>query len=1470
MSKCTILAHVRNSKGEVVESKLFNDLLHYTSNRELAKEYYAVGTNSDFLNKVKDKAEFDENGEITFNSLHDLTKMNLKQEQLLNTLNKDIKSGTYTYQEAVNRMQNFNRNNAMNKKYMATIKEDKGQYKLSVVPRTEANESSLYKTIQHRSLQDRIIHQLNKAGVSVKFLEEGNKVGGRYSTVNAEQTSDGLYQLIQIAKGKNVEDSLAEEAGHFVIGALGEDPLVQRLLGLLTPEVQKNVLGEEYNHKVLGKDSTREVAGTLVGKALVGEVEKRTPIQRLVDRIVSKAKRIFATIKGDDIMRASVEAREIADKIAEGFMSPNFKGDINNALNTKETLYNAESSTNVETYREVVSRLKKQVAELRTIANDKFANNFRTILGQVESGRTTAVRNPGVFSDTIALEGIAEAVAAYVDMSGADREIDSILKSLDFDNTADFLSNMAVNGRRLRQVHSFLRNSVQLEQLIQDAIFVLNGKSSLIGDVENINLTSESGVATVNLKTMLDTLRVANIQLQGELFTKEFQFFSRFCEDTLGSKYVRTTNRILFAKNGKFGVRVEAGGRVKISDRLVSLEEDINNFERYLGSMSNNPDIIGQIADRVVKRANKAADDLTNNCQDELKILEQRLHKIGLKNTRELFEIDEETNQLTGNIISPVNYGKWESEYQALKDEELAEFKAAIPNLDAMTEFEKGVQWDMWFRPKAKLWHKQHSTFNTEQGRYIPNNSYANENYDRLMAKYPGLQDWYNDFMTLKTGLDERLPEGSTLGVRMPQFKHSFTNTVKNRRLYENGVSAITKSIRTSFLENFCESSEDRDFGSLNTYNSKEEELFGNALDYEKEKMHRLPLFGINKLKDMSELSTDLFQSTLAYASMANSHLALSQVVDTLEVGSEVLNRRKVEGIEQERSTKGNKSNAYNRYLKFLDKQVYGIGAKKHKFGPLVWEKLLNTLSGLAGKMFIGGNVIGGMVNTGTGVIEVFKEAATGEYYNLNDWAKANKMYFSSFIDNWMDYGKETKSNRISLFVRHFNAIGDNRTDYIKWKTTNSRIYNMFGQSLFLPYKSGDHYMQLMSYLALANGTKLWDENGNRTDLFHSYEVVDNVDDKGNKGGKTLRQKGIMFKSPNGKKTYDLIQSILSKMQNANTNTLLGSVITLSQEEQEYLDKNNLSLANTDNTKKTLEDNANRLIWTSDDESIFMDKAREINIRLHGIYNNQDKVAFTQSWYGNAVTAMRGWALGMAERRFATNHYSIALGRNVEGSITTIAKVLVNMGADKQGYGLTARALLLPFGKNTAKAMLRAGFSANQFRNLKRGFFDGLFILSLLLLRAAVALPPDEDEDEEDYGYKKKKKSKYEEDPEVDRTSGLIYYFANRLFREQSALSIPIGWYYEKESLLDTMPVGFAAVTDLIKLGYEFAGTSVASDSNSDFYYQGDKPDKYEKYDAKWEDHLMRMIPFLKNVYTINQPYEAAKSFEYGKSIKSK
>ena len=326
---CTILAHVRNSKGEIVESRLFKDLLSYLDSRSLAKEYYYVGTDKGFLDRVRDKAKFDENGEITFSSLKRLAKINVKQERELEVLNKNIKAGVYSYEDAISKVVDFNRNNDLNDNYMATIVKEGNKYRLSVIPRTKSKEAELERTVQDRSLRDRIIYHLNKAGVSVEFLENDDKVEGRYSTINAEKTADGLYQLIQVANGKKATATLAEEAGHFAIGALGNSPLVERLMKILTPEVQKKILGEEtYEEKYLGTNAAREVAGTLVGRAIMNNVDLKSPWGRLASRIFDLAKRVFATISGNDILKARIEAQSMARSIARGFMSQEQQGDI--------------------------------------------------------------------------------------------------------------------------------------------------------------------------------------------------------------------------------------------------------------------------------------------------------------------------------------------------------------------------------------------------------------------------------------------------------------------------------------------------------------------------------------------------------------------------------------------------------------------------------------------------------------------------------------------------------------------------------------------------------------------------------------------------------------------------------------------------------------------------------------------------------------------------------------------------------------------------------------------------------------------------------------------------------------------------------------------------------------------------------------------------------------------------------------
>jgi hypothetical protein len=94
---CLLKTHVRNSEGNLVESKLFNDLLDYLPSRRSAVEYYAVGTDDRFLSKVKNKAKFDENGQITLNSLRQLAKIDLSDETIISKLDKELGSGRMSY-----------------------------------------------------------------------------------------------------------------------------------------------------------------------------------------------------------------------------------------------------------------------------------------------------------------------------------------------------------------------------------------------------------------------------------------------------------------------------------------------------------------------------------------------------------------------------------------------------------------------------------------------------------------------------------------------------------------------------------------------------------------------------------------------------------------------------------------------------------------------------------------------------------------------------------------------------------------------------------------------------------------------------------------------------------------------------------------------------------------------------------------------------------------------------------------------------------------------------------------------------------------------------------------------------------------------------------------------------------------------------------------------------------------------------
>lgn len=1457
---CSICPHVRNSKGEMVESRLFNDLLHYSSNnRELAKEFYAVGTSDRFLSRVGNKAQFDENGEITFSSLKELAKMDIKEEQILSTLNKDIKAGIYDYNDAIAKVQDFNRNNSMKSKYLTTISlTDGGKYNLSVVPRNSQNLGKLTQEISNRTLQDQLLYYLKEAGVDVEFIENDERTLGKYSTVNAKQTANGLYQLIQIAKGSTATESMAEEAGHFAVGALGKSPLVQRLENMLTPEVQQRIYGDEYEDKAKGPNSARETAGYLVGKALINRLERGTPGRSLIDRVVRMAKSIFATIRGDKIQKAILEADEIARNIAEDFTSSEFSGTVEQALETKETLYSKRESNNIKAFKRIVKQLELQSEEMAAI-DRRLREKFDSIVLEAAAGRDVSAGT--IFDDMMALDGITAALESMVQLLP---EMISTLDEIDFTNDVDFYSNMPSNAKALRAVQSYLKNSRVILELVDNWTSGIPRANLITGDLDNV-------------RKYIDELRgvlfgsTAQPNLLTSFTTKRREYFLRFLEEQYGKDYVHRAARKVWNKKADIlkgqPLLINLGAEdVSLSDMLDYLDEDISWMESVMGSASN-ADVITQIADKTSKAANKMADDLTLQNYIQIMDIMDRFQKLGYKESDMLkfYEVmhTSEGNKLSGYFISSLRWGEWKQGFEEMRRAAFEDFMKHNPNLNDTTnsQIEKDVLWEAYFKPIRKAWHKANSKFDPIEERWKPKDKvYHNYDYDELQAEHPQLIGILNEIMELKQELDSRLPEGATIATRAPQFRANFVMELRNRRLRENGAKAFGKTVfRRGLLDTFGINADDRDFGSDLNYNTPEEDLFPTALSQEKEKLHRVPTFGLRMLDDMNQLSTDVFHAMISYSSMANTYAAMSRISDTLEIGRDLMGNRAVEGMTSEEGQRVEKSRAFTRYGKFMEKQVYGIGYRKLNTKlDRILAKTASSLNGLAAKLFLGGNVHGGLVNLGTGGIEIFKEAMAGQYYSLREWRMAHSQYMKSLPENLWNAGKDVKTDKVSLIIDKFNVLGENKGKFRDMHTTDSILYNVFGKSLMFPYKSGDHYMQTISYLAVMNGTYVYNRSGKKISLWDAYTTKDIDPNNPDLGKRLVIKDGVVFKDKSGIDTYNLINRIIEEVDNV----LAGAPsMNLSTEEQDYLNNKGYSAADLLALRVKLSDDAENLTWNTFDESAFMDKVREINNRLHGIYNSQDKTAWHQNVFTNMILSMKGYALGMIERRYGKSKYSVALGGETEGSVNTLAKVIASTFTDSGGFLKTMQAIFLPVVLgNSTKAMMQAqGFSETQYYNMRRNFGDMLFILATFILRALT--DPKRWKDDED------------DEEELSLENGLIYYFSSRLFWEQSAFNVPntTGILREWNSLADLLPAGVSAVTALYNLAELGIGEQFADENNSKYFYQSNSKDGlYEKYDSKAEVKFMKMVPYLRSYYVLSHPYGAINSYEYGQRVKQR
>lgn len=1597
-NSCSLTCNVKTPDGKVKVSALWEELHRFfEGDRRQSVTHYFLTKDSNFLRENSNVLEFDVNGEVTIASLKKALEnggeyTNLSNARTLAHLNRELKAGKYDYSEALDNVLKFNKSNQFRDGFMATLKkEEDGKYSISVVERNANAEYELAAHVQNKILADALRLILADKGLSVEFLDNPS-FAVQYNTHNLHLDMEGLYAVASVLDGVNTGAEIAEVAGHFIVAAMENNPMVQNLIRQLTPEVQRAIFADNKSdlHRedfLVAQSSAREAAGILVGKALIksfNTVQKKSTsaasigtaipraIKWLANKVAAIARRIFKAYKPDPIKKLIQDAQNSASTVAEGFISSPEAADPNVAL-AADNVYKGISLAkkmaddvrrNVRAYYETLGSLKDIVAHLHdsvmradNVLNKNIYDNLSALTQEVSAKYNTQVQIAAL-ADKASIEGIVVALTGITRV--LDNDVRNLLEQIQPANRNIAIPQVAVYAKNLNTVNNAVKNIATLYDIISAKIDSLKAKETVSymdsNDVRVVDTLRDAvkrlGDVLLGNEETYEDLQGESISvrgLQGLLEAKRRQVWADAVRAFYGQDYIEMSAGIVFEQRGWHLPRLikTQDRRVAVRDFADSLESDISWFDRFMGAAADCADFITAVGDKQVKQANLSADRLASMFWDRLE--ESRLQMQDLFGSTdwtpfmEMVDVVDENGRIigkekTGNFVQELNYGAWEQERERFKQKLKEEWVEYLKDMRdkyyannkgtafSLSDQVKGVLYHKFVDAKWKKWHAQNSdVVKTSKGNvYKPSKTkYYNPQYDALFGngveRSKQKRVWYETFNQIKVDMDSLLPKNATVPWRAPQITGRYSHRFRSLRAkMNNSVAAFGHAIRMG-AENslFINPNDAWMFGSNNEFNEVQEDPLENEMYFQREKLDRIPLYGINKLKDMNNLSLDIFGTMMSYGSMAASYHAMESIVDIFELGKETLKERRIKnkGNKPEKDLEKGQSRAYARYLKFVEKKVYGINVESFKWDRRGFvTKLANNLSSLGSRILLWGNAHGGVVNTGTGVFEILKEALAGENFTADEVGKALQMYYSGFFTA-SGYGG-TFSNMItniqrpedknSLWIRHWNILSENRRflrgqqyDSNARSLLDNRLWEWFGHTLMLPYSSGDHFMQTIPYYAMGYHTKVYDHDGNKMSLIDAYEIVDGKDIKNIEGDevlgqnhKKLRLKGQIFKNAEDIDAYDTVQKMLERIDNLflnNPNIKDNAPVNpelFNAEEKEYLADNGLTIPTTagqlSDLKYALKDSASKLLYNEEDESAFMDKCRNICNRLHGIYNTEDKVCFQQDFYGNLLLAMRGYALGMVNRRFASSSFNVPQGKVVEGSYNTAFKILLSAfynldNADNWKAVGESMFLMMPlgnlalfsskYGEKMMADMRRAGFSKHQYYNMRRTSADFLVLEALFLMNFLTAPG-------RHFGVEGEDDDKESNDDSF--VAGLIYYFTMRWFNEQGAFTWPTAMFNESTQLLDYVPAGFSGMIAIYDIAELFLRTQAdkadgePNYDNSELYYQTSKEGKYEVGDAKWWKKFKSLAPYYRSYYLMQRPYEAASSYEYGRRVRGR
>ena len=1102
---CAIIPKVKNRNGQVVDSKLFKDLLSFTSNnRSETVRLYLITKNDSFIRDWNSKLTLDENNEPTLRSLLQKTNFSniIPESKVLERLNREI--GYYdrridrptllvnndeNYQKLLQKAISFNQTSDFRDDYVAKIikihdtESPRIFIGVKVEKRNKLNSIEADKMSYNVNLNNRLRDILAANGIAIGALTDLERRMGINGVTDfdvARTAANGMIEMIRLANGIEGEKALPEEFAHFAIEAMGESPLINRLINNLSSSgLIGEILGDEYEtYNTLYKGDAAKLAKEAAGKLLAKHLLKSEPIgqkpyKNLLERVISAIKSFFKTMNANQIQKAMYEADKDFGRLARDILNGRMDEEINvGNINSSGLFY--QTNERVQRDRKLLqdimnNELKRLKIYEKRNPNSQFSANQRLLIDRLELE----------LADNNEVEGI------YAFLDNALEELQKVSSRLEMLRNTP-ATNANERASVLRDVRNYMYSYKNIVEDIRKAL------------VDEERYTDNRYGQRV--RVALDNASI----LIGDLFVKyndvSMPLFVDFIKPFVGEN--------IMIPFGKFKGKV-----IKAEDLVKMADEDISLFDRWLDSMADSSDYMLKIMDQAVKKSKEQARLRTIDVMKQLQAATIKLEKAGIKNTDWMFERDSKGN-LSGNYISEINQALFKEKVREMF-KSLNEKYGKNPVGENAEKYKKERQ--AWFNANMEI----------VNGKKVPKMSiYGNKQYQRLNVAQ---KEYYDTVMNIKSQLDSYLPEKYTTLTNAVKIRKDLLERVKS----SDGVKSGAKQIWESVKDEFIRRTDDVDFGDRAT-----------VKDFEGNEVQTLPIY-FTKLKEgesANDLSTDIVSTLTAYAAMANDYDEMNKVIDVLELGRDLLRERQVtqtqggkplvekfkavgRKVESKLTKKGEATRFIQRLNDFFEMQVYGrYMADEGTFGSTNIDKgkVANFVNRVTSMNNLALNVLSGISNIATGKVMMRIESFAGEFFNEKNTITADRIYGQSLPEYLAEIGNRVKTSKLALWDELFNVMQEYEQNVrevnFDRKTWFSR---MFGTStLFFMNNAGEHWMQNRTSLALADAYKMKAPNGKIVSLWDAMEVVP-IDKNNKKAGAKLQLKQGYTKADGSAFTQD-------------------------------------------------------------------------------------------------------------------------------------------------------------------------------------------------------------------------------------------------------------------------------------------------------------------------------------------------------------